>query len=82
MLSVNGGGHPFLTAPPLSPVEGNLWVVGAAATDAWAGYDNYLAQFIGGSWNFYPGFDGLVVWLKDESITARFVAGIWQKGVL
>lgn len=71
-----------LTAPPASPVEGNLWIVASSATGVWAGFDNELAQFIGGSWQFFTPFEGMSVWLKDDDVVAQYVASIWQKGVV
>ncbi len=71
-----------LTAPPASPVEGNLWIVASSAAGAWAGFDNDLAQFIGGSWQFFTPFEGMSVWLKDDDVVARYRAGLWQKGVV
>lgn len=44
------------TAPPGSPVDGDLHIVAAAATGAWAGQDNNLARYVadGAFWQFYP----------------------------
>ncbi len=43
------------TAPPVSPADGDLYIVGAAATGAWAGQDNNLARYVadGNFWQFY-----------------------------
>jgi len=45
-----------LTAPPGSPADGDLYIVGAAATGDWAGQDNNMARWIDdpGFWQFYP----------------------------
>jgi len=72
----------LLSTPPVSPVEGALWLVGTAATGGWSGFDNQLAQYMGGVWQFHVPFEGMVIWLKDEKITARYVGGLWQKGVI
>lgn len=71
-----------LSVPPVSPVEGGLWLVGSGATGDWASHDNELAQFIGGVWQFHLPFEGMLVWLKDDDVMARYVAGLWQKGVV
>ncbi len=41
-----------LTAPPATPVEGALYLVGASASAAFAGKDGRLAFFIDGAWIF------------------------------
>jgi len=71
-----------LSAPPTVPVDGGLWLVAAAATGAWVTHDNELAQYIGGAWQFYPAFEGMELWLKDQNIVARYRAGLWQKGAV
>ena len=39
-----------LTAPPGAPVEGQCWVVAAAATGAWAGRSGEIACWSAGGW--------------------------------
>src|SRR5690606_18524327 len=34
------------TAPPVSPSDGDLHIVGTGATGAWAGQDNNLARYV------------------------------------
>jgi len=72
----------LLASPPVSPVEGQIWIVASGGLSEWAGQDSKLAQYIGGAWKFFDAFEGLVVWVNDQSISARFVAGMWQKGIL
>jgi hypothetical protein len=47
-----------LTSPPGSPANGDKSIVGAGATGAWSGMDDYLAEYVaeGGTWDFFePG---------------------------
>lgn len=69
-----------LSIPPASPIEGGLWLVSSGGAGSWAGHDNELAQFIGGAWQFYLPFEGMVIWLKDENLVTRYFSGQWQKG--
>ncbi|MCG8507085.1 MAG: DUF2793 domain-containing protein [Sphingomonadales bacterium] len=71
-----------LTAPPGAPAEGQVWIVAAAATGDWAGHDGELAQFIGGAWKFHTPFEGLIAWLADEDVFARYDGAVWVAGVV
>ena len=66
-----------LTTPPAG-IEGNLYIVGAGATGVWAAKDNQLAQFIGGSWIFYPPFEGLRVWDKETAQPLVYIGTVWR----
>jgi len=66
-----------LTAPPNSLTEGNLYIVGTSATDAWAGYDNYLAQYIGSAWVFYSPFSGMRAWDKATPQALVYKSSAW-----
>jgi hypothetical protein len=70
------------TAPPASPAEGAVWIVGAGATGDWAGHDDALAQFIGGTWAFHTPLEGWSVWLKAQGLTARYDGTGWVAGVV
>jgi hypothetical protein len=58
-----------LTAPPGSEADGDSYIVGAGATGAWSGKDDYLAHYVaeGASWDFMePGaVAGVVVNMAD-----------------
>lgn len=50
--------------PPVSPVAGDMYVVGPAPTGAWAGQASNLAQWTGSAWQFttvQPGWMGYSV---------------------
>lgn len=46
-------------APPGSPADGALYLVGIAGSGAWAGHDNAIAGFYGGTWVFIPGLNSV-----------------------
>ncbi len=70
-----------LTAPPGSPTEGDTYIVAAAATGAWLGWDNRVARFIDGEWRSYlpgeGGGAGWLAWVLDEDAMYRFDGGAW-----
>jgi hypothetical protein len=51
-----------LNSPPGSPTNGQLWIVGAAPTGAWAGNANRIAQRLDNAWRFYVAATGWRVW--------------------
>jgi hypothetical protein len=71
-----------LTAPPGSPAEGQVWIVGSGASGDWAGQDGALAQYIGGAWAFRAPAEGWSVWLKDEGLETRYDGSAWVVGVV
>jgi hypothetical protein len=66
-----------LSAPPLAPVDGGLWLVASGASGAWSGQAGRVAQFIGGAWVFHDLPVGAVLWVADEVVTARRGASGW-----
>lgn len=57
--------HPAVEAilddPPLSPAEGQCWIVGAAPTGEWTGHADELAGWQAGNWIFVSPQQGMVV---------------------
>jgi hypothetical protein len=56
-----------LTAPPVSPQNGQVWFINGAGSRAWNGQVNKLAHYDSGQWYFYVVPDGLRAWIKDEA---------------
>jgi len=68
-----------LTLPPLSPVEGDRYIVGAGATGAWATYDLQVASYTDGVWQFYQPVSGWIAWVEDEDKRYIFTNSNWQE---
>ena len=70
-----------LTAPPVSPAEGDCYIVAAAGTGDWTGWDNRIARYIDGEWRSYlPGAGdgkGWLVYVQDESNLYVFTGSVW-----
>ncbi|MEM1019922.1 MAG: DUF2793 domain-containing protein [Pseudomonadota bacterium] len=66
--------------PPMSPIDGATYIVGASATGDWAGQEDKLALRINGAWQFVTPFDGLTVWLKFFDKTITYSSGTWRIG--
>lgn len=50
------------SAPPPTPNEGECWLVGSGATDAWQGHDGAIASMQAGGWLFAAPSNGLSVY--------------------
>lgn len=71
-----------LTAPPGSPADGDMHIVGAAATGAWAGESNNLARYVaeGAFWQFYEaGTQCRIVFNQDDGGLYVWHAAAWQQ---
>jgi hypothetical protein len=73
-LSVIGAG---LASPPASPVEGARYIVGAAATGAFAGREREIACFDDGAWRFLAPRAGWRAYVESESMIFVFDDGAW-----
>ena len=68
--------------PPIAPVEGECWIVGASPEGAWSGHKADLAGWTDGGWRFVVPWEGLSVWRIDRGCEARFRGGSWQAGII
>lgn len=71
-----------IATPPISPAEGDCWVVGAAPTGDWAGHAGAIAGWTAAGWRFVPAREGLAVWDQGRGAVVRHVAGRWGVGPL
>ncbi len=67
----------FLTAPPVSPVAGDSYIVGNGATGDWTGEDKAIAVYNGSFWDFYEPKTGWRVWVQAEGAEAVFDGTDW-----
>ena len=70
------------SAVPVAPITGQCWIVGAAATGAWAGRDGAIAAWTSGGWRFIAPFEGMSVWSLADATTARRSATAWITGTV
>lgn len=55
-----------LAEPPVSPTEGDRYIVAATATGDWAGKENNIAEWNGTDWVFTAPALGMAVFVMDE----------------
>jgi len=65
-----------LTTPPATPAEGDSYIVGAAATGAWAGHDLAVAAYYGG-WVFKTPKAGWLAFVRGETKFYVFNGSSW-----
>lgn len=66
-----------VAAPPASPVLGQCWIVGAAATGAWAGQAQAIALWTAGGWRFSAPREGMKVTRLADGAQLRFDGSTW-----
>ena len=67
-------------AVPASPMPGQCWIVGMAATGAWAGRDGALAAWTAGGWRFVTPFEGMTAWSIADAMVAIRRGATWSIG--
>jgi len=69
-----------LSAPPVSPDEGDRYIVGPTATGDWSGHENDIAWFDGVDWQFDTPVIGWVAMVEDESDgkSYKFTGSVWD----
>ena len=63
-------------APPASPAEGEMYIIGDAPTGTWEGKAKHLAGFFAGVWHIVAPRAGWRVWL-EEGTAMRYQDGRW-----
>ena len=61
--------------PPVSPADGDAYLVGAAPTGAWSGHAQELAVLIGGGWTFLTPAPGWLVYNASDGEHYRCESG-------
>lgn len=69
-------------APPVSPTDGQAYLVGAAGSGAWAGQSNKVAVRVAGAWGFIAAYGGAQVYDKTSrsSLVYDATSGTWGVG--
>ena len=69
-----------LAVPPSDPQPGRGWIVAAGPTGAWAGRADQLAVWTPGGWRFAVPQPGMLVWVSDRGLPARWTGTAWSIG--
>lgn len=66
----------LLTSPPLTPSQGDRYIVPSGATGVWVGRTNDLAYFSGNSWSFFTPSEGWTAVIRNKG-AIKFRGGSW-----
>jgi len=69
-------------SPPVAPIPGQCWALGASPTGDWAGHGNQLAAWTEGGWRFVTPVAGMTLWSISDDVFARWTGVDWAVGVL
>ena len=67
-----------LDTPPLSPTEGQTWVIGASPTGAWANQPSMIASYRNAGWLFLEPSEGWLCWDTASAQLQVLISGNWQ----
>lgn len=68
--------------PPLSPAEGDRYIVAAGSTGAWADHAGEIAAWQDGAWSFHAPCTGWLVWVADEQALLVWDGAGWIAAAL
>jgi hypothetical protein len=68
-----------LDTPPVSPADGDMYIVAATATGDWTGHEKDLAYWddTAAAWFFYTPLEGFSVRVNDENLTYVYDGSAW-----
>ncbi|TIU02344.1 MAG: DUF2793 domain-containing protein [Mesorhizobium sp.] len=64
-------------APPGSPAEGDIYVVGTAGTGAFSGHNEAVALYSNASWIFISPIEGFLAFAQDDNAYYRYDGADW-----
>ena len=70
-----------LAAPPARPVNGDRYLIPAAATGAWAGKTGQIAVCIADQWEYHVPKVGWLAYIEDEQKLAAYSTTGWSLGI-
>jgi len=72
----NGAKSRSTATPPGSPAGGDVYIVAASPTGAWAGQAGKLAYF-DQTWQFIAPNEGMTLWVDDEDLVYSYNGSLW-----
>lgn len=70
-----------LSTPPVSPSDGQRWIVAASPTGAWAGHANHIAAWQDDAWRFSIPQVGWLAYVTDENSLLAWDGSAWVAAI-
>ena len=67
-----------LTAPPVSPADGDRYIVASGATGVWTGWDLNVTTWVDGVWMRLVPRPGWLAWIADEATFFVWNGSAWD----
>jgi hypothetical protein len=82
-LALGGGvADRDLATPPVSPSDGDAYIVASSATGDWVGEEDSIAIYVTDTWVFYTPPSGFGIFIEDEDVWSVYKTGSgWSDGV-
>jgi hypothetical protein len=75
-----------IATPPVSPNDGDSYIIAATATGVWTGLETQIATWNGSAWVYYVPVDGTDITTVTTGVNAgkvyEFVSGVWSEVVI
>jgi hypothetical protein len=66
-----------LTTPPVSPINGDRYLVASGGSGDWSGWDGHIAAYQDNSWSEYIPKEGWLLWIDDENSLFVYDGSAW-----
>lgn len=58
--------------PPLSPINGDRYIVSSSPTGVWIGHNNDIATFVNNQWSYLSPFKGMIIYVQNIDRILQF----------
>lgn len=69
----------IIDEPPTTAKDGDIYIIGEQPADSFADHANKLAQYMSGSWTFYPPIEYMEVVILSEKQKFTFIEDKWMQ---
>lgn len=71
-----------VATPPISPLDGDVYIIGSSALGEWAGKENAVVWYhTNYGWTFITPNEGLTLWVNDKNKLYSFDGTSWELSV-
>lgn len=67
----------FVNTPPVSPQDGDAYVIGGTPDWPWSQYPYWIAYCVDGGWGYSPPYNGLRAYVEPAGTFVMYRDGVW-----